>query len=376
MRPATALDQYFLYRFMATQVESLRSESSGSAQGVISKEKLANVEIALPPLSEQKRIVAKIDSLSGKSKRARDHLDHIPRLVEKYKQAVLAAAFRGDLTREWRAQNPMPAGSELAAELLYAHQQLFGKKAKIVVDTSTAADLCQLPKSWTWMPVAALSTKVVDGVHKKPTYQEQGIPFLTVRNLTAGPGISFEGCRFISNDDHLDFIRRTNPEHGDILITKDGTLGVVRAVRTRQDFSIFVSLALVKPIDRSMTNYLELAFLSPILQQQMGGVGSGLQHIHLTDLRKDLVPVAPPEERDEIVKRARKALDWIDHLASEAKSATQLVQNLDQAVLAKAFRGELAPQDPCDEPATKLLERIAAERAAIPKAKRRSTRMA
>jgi type I restriction enzyme S subunit len=57
----------------------------------------------VPPLSEQHRIVAKIDSLSGKSKRARDHLEHIPRLVEKYKQAILAAAFRGDLTREWRA---------------------------------------------------------------------------------------------------------------------------------------------------------------------------------------------------------------------------------------------------------------------------------
>ena len=74
-------------------------------------------ELPIAPLPEQRRIVAKIDSLTGKSKRARDHLDHIPRLVEKYKQAVLAAAFRGDLTREWRTVSfalPEPRSARLA----------------------------------------------------------------------------------------------------------------------------------------------------------------------------------------------------------------------------------------------------------------------
>jgi type I restriction enzyme S subunit len=95
----------------------------------------------------------------------------------------------------------------------------------------------------------------------------------------------------------------------------------------------------------------------------MVGVGSGLQHIHLVDLRRDFIPVAPAHERSEIVRRGRAALAWIDRLASEATSARKLIDHLDQAVLAKAFRGELVPQDPKDEPASVLLERIRAESA-------------
>lgn len=77
----------------------------GSTRLKLTQGGLERARLPVPPLSEQRRIVAKIDSLTGKSRRARDHLDHIPRFVEKYKQAVLAAAFRGDLTREWREQN-------------------------------------------------------------------------------------------------------------------------------------------------------------------------------------------------------------------------------------------------------------------------------
>jgi type I restriction enzyme S subunit len=71
----------------------MRAGSVGTAQGVISKDDLESIELLLPPLPEQRRIVTKIDSLSAKSRRAREHLDHIPRLVEKYRQAVLASAF-------------------------------------------------------------------------------------------------------------------------------------------------------------------------------------------------------------------------------------------------------------------------------------------
>lgn len=208
---------------------------------------------------------------------------------------------------------------------------------------------------------------MVDGVHKKPDYVETGIPFLTVKNLTAGKGLSFDECKYIRESDHEDYIKRTPPEKGDILISKDGTLGVVRAIRTDRVFSIFVSVALVKPIDYTMTDYLELAFQSPQVQEQMVGVGSGLQHIHLTDLRKDLIPVAPETERHVIVKRVRSALETVERMAVEAGRAYELLEHLDQGTLAKALWGELVAQDPNDEPASVLLERICAVRAEQPK---------
>jgi type I restriction enzyme, S subunit len=176
---------------------------------------------------------------------------------------------------------------------------------------------------------------------RSSNYVENGIPFLTVRNLTAGEGISFENCRFITRADHKEFIKRAHRERDDLLISKDGTLGVVRAVRTDTVFSIFVSITLVKPIDREMTDYLELAFTSPQVQQQMIGVGTGLQHIHLTDLRKDLIPIAPPNEREEVVKRVREAFGKVEGLGAEVNRAAKLCQRLDRATLTKAFNGSL-----------------------------------
>src|SRR5262249_20946425 len=86
---------------------------SGSAQPQVTITNAEKFVVPLAPLPEQRRIVAKIDSLSAKSQRARNNLDHIPRLIDKYKRAVLAAAFSGKLTKEWRAKNP-----KVSAQLL------------------------------------------------------------------------------------------------------------------------------------------------------------------------------------------------------------------------------------------------------------------
>lgn len=333
------VDPEFLYRFMTTV--SLSPFAVATSVPSVRRTDVARIEIPLPPLAEQRRIVRKLDTVLERSKSARDNLARVPRLIERYKEATLAAAFRGALTVDWRQNQPrMAEGKQLLADLLASHQKS-GKKKRAVEAFDPPEFLPELPYGWTWCPVDALASAVSDGVHKKPNYVEHGVLFLTVRNLTAGPGITFNGCRFVTQSDHEEFTKRTNPERGDLLISKDGTLGVVRAVRTDIPFSIFVSLALVKPIDRSMSDYLEFALSSPQVQQQMVGVGTGLQHIHLVDLRRDLIPIAPPEERVEIVKRINSAFAYIDRLECETIRATKLLERLDQATLAKAFRGEL-----------------------------------
>jgi type I restriction enzyme, S subunit len=370
------VDKMFLHHWFEWDKENIKAEhGTGSTMIHVTKGDMECRSLHLPPLPEQRRIVARIDSLSAKSRRARDHLDQIPRLVAKYKQAVVAAAFRGELTHEWRQKRPIEkTGNDLRRDLLDLKQEWERRirpgKQVFKPDFSREDELHKLPRSWTWIPVEAISTKVTDGVHKKPNYVDDGVPFLTVKNLTAGSGISFDNCKFVTRLDHAEFIKRTHPEEGDILITKDGTLGTVRAIRTKSEFSIFVSLALVKPLIKGMTDYLELAFQAPQLQDQMVGVGSGLQHIHLNDLRRDLIPVAPADERSEIVRRVRTAFAWIDRLSSEATSARKLIDHLDQAILAKAFRGQLVPQSPNDEPASVVLERIREERQAAPKNRR------
>lgn len=334
----------------------------------------------MAPENEQTRIAQKLNELLAQVDTLKARIDCIPVRLKRFRQSVLAAAVSGRLTKEWRSENPIHEGEitgllkEIELErqkALQADAERVGRRKKYNLPVPALAErLPEIPSSWTWTSVDSLASKVVDGVHKKPDYKESGVPFITVKNLTADNEISFTDTKFVSIEDHKEFYKRANPEMGDILISKDGTLGVVRQIKTNTEFSIFVSVALVKPALRSMSDYLEIAFKSPQVQAQMVGVGSGLQHIHLTDLRQDAIPLPTKHEQTEIVRRVDQLFAFADQLEAKVASAKSRIDHLTQSILAKAFRGELVPQDPNDEPASVLLERIKAQRASTPKTKR------
>lgn len=160
----------------------------------------------------------------------------------------------------------------------------------------------QLPEGWRRVSLQDITTRIVDGVHHTPQYQKTGVPFLTVRNLTAGPGIDFANCSYVSGEDHLEFARRALPQPGDVLVSKDGTLGVARVVPA--DFpvaSIFVSVALLRPDQElALPETIHAFFDSGEYEQQLGALsaGTGLQHIHLSHFRKFVLTLPPlPEQR-------------------------------------------------------------------------------
>lgn len=373
IRPTSALDTKFLYYTLLPRVQELRRGSAGSAQGVISQADLGAITLLLPPIAEQYRIVCEVEELRAKAGIARTALAKTPELLDRLRQSVLASAFRGDLTAGWRANNP---DVEPAAKLLseIRHQRRAKWDAGVQEGTNkrrtypeprafSSAEMPDLPVGWEWTTVEHLSTKVTDGVHSKPVYVDAGVPFITVKNLTAGPGLSFENTKYISEDDHREFTRRTAPEKGDILVSKDGTLGVVRRIESDCPFSIFVSVALIKPVSDLIGEYLAQALTSPQVQAGMKATGTGLQHIHLVDLRATPIPLPPEKEIPVLLARLKDRLE-LTALRKAQQGATEGMYALEQAILAKAFRGELVPQDPDDEPASVLLERIRAEREA------------
>lgn len=108
--------------------------------------------------------------------------------------------------------------------------------------------LGRIPVEWEVKSLAYLTTKIVDGVHHTPTYVEAGVPFLVITDLTSGRGIDFSNTRFVSDKDHAAFRKRAAPAPGDVLVTKDGTLGTARLVpQDAPEFSIFVSVAMLRP---------------------------------------------------------------------------------------------------------------------------------
>lgn len=350
----------------------LGTRAGGSGQPFVNQDVLNSVEIPLPPEKEQRRIVEQIEALRAKVRSSQQRLDTIPTILKRFRQAVLSAACDGRLTADWRRESGRGQSGRVFLQTVEREKAKWSASTKgrrmgeDEVAASADEELPEIPEEWAWATVDKLATKVVDGVHKKPEYVTSGIPFLTVRNLTAGPGISFEKTSFVRRADHEEFIKRANPERGDILVTKDGTLGVVRFVDTDAVFSIFVSLALIKPAVRTSGRYLALALSSPQIQRRIVVTGTGLQHIHLRDLRAVQIPIPSKAEQDEIVRRVDAFLNLAERLERRYAKARVQVDKLTQSVLAKAFRGELVPteaelarrEERGYETAVQLLERI------------------
>lgn len=300
---------------------------------------VAEIEVPLAPLAEQRRIVAKIDSLTGKSRRARDHLDHIPRLVENYKQAVLAAAFRGDLTREWRAERGLSATYRTAC-------------------------------------LADVLADIRYGTAKKCTYHGGATPVLRIPNVQNGE-IALDDLK--SADFEEAELRKLRLQQGDLLVIRsNGSLGLVgrcAIVNEAAAEMLFAGYLIRLRLDTEtiLPRYAHLWLQSGSMRSVIEGLAkstSGVNNINSTQIEQLPIKLTGLDEQAEIVRRIDAAFLWIDRLASEATSARRLIDRLDQAVLAKAFRGELVPQDPDDEPASVLLERIRGERGPAPKAKR------
>jgi type I restriction enzyme S subunit len=327
----------YVRHYLLSSIEYIEGKASGTTFKELSGGRAAELAFPLAPLPEQRRIVAKIDNLTGKSSRARDHLDHIPRLVEKYKQAVLAAAFRGDLTREWRVKHKV-------------HWK----------------DACALKE---------LCLSITDGDHQAPPKAESGVPFITISAMNDGRISLAKATRFVPEA----YLNSLNPSRraskGDVLYSVTGSFGISGLVDFDDPFVFQRHIAILKPDpDKADAAFLFRMLASPQVMEQAEGVATGTAQrtVPLGGLRSFSVPEPSLPEQREIVRVLEVAFAWIDRLASEAGSARKLIDRLDQAVLAKAFRGELVPQDPADEPASALLERINAERGEAPKPKRRS----
>ena len=339
----------------------------------------------LPPAKEQARIADAIESYVTRLDAAVTSLECVQVKLNSYRASVLKAAVEGRLVpteaslaraekrdyepaevlvnrilKERRRRWEQAELSKLKAGGKTPKDDKWKAKYKEALAPNTTL-LAKLPEGWCWATVEAVSAKVVDGVHKKPEYVSSGVPFVTVKNLTAGPGIDLENLKHITVEDHEKFIARANPERGDLLVSKDGTLGVIRAVRTDRNFSIFVSVAMIKPVLIAMSDFLELALSSPPVQAQMVPKGSGLQHIHLEDLRMDCVPIPPVAEQVRILEAAQRHMSVVDWAEKAVAHHLAKLTRLRQAILKWAFEGKLADQDAADEPAEKLLARIQAE---------------
>lgn len=208
----------------------------------------------------------------------------------------------------------------------------------------------EIPEYWTVSKPKFLTKRIVDGTHHTPEYVDEGVPFLTVKNLTAGFGIDFSDVRYVTKEAHVELCKRANPEVGDLLVTKDGTLGVVRVIEDERDFSIFVSLALVKPIHKKIDPY----FLRYVLESktvfdqfQAWKAGSALKHIHLVDLSNVLIPLPPIGEQKKIAAELKIRINHYQLTEERVFKQIEKLQEYRQSLITAAVTGKL--EVPVDE---------------------------
>jgi type I restriction enzyme S subunit len=358
-------DAEFLYRFLTTV--DLSPFAVATTVPSVRRGDVTSISLNLPPVFEQRRIVSKIDSLSAKSRRVRERLDHILRLVEKYKQAVLTAAFRGDLTREWRAKN---------AHNRYADHHSNQIDARL-------SELPDLPSKWWWQAISEVMG-ISGGLTKNPKRSAMAMrrPYLRVANVYANElrlaEISETGC----TDKEFE---KTKLVAGDLLIVEgNGSLEQIGRVAIWNDevgdCSHQNHIIRARPSEVVEPRFALFWLLSPAGRQAIEAVASsssGLHTLSITKVGGLPIPLCTKPEQLAIVRLIENAFAWIERLTSETTSARKLIDHLDQAILAKAFRGELVPQDANDKPASVLLEQIKAERGATahPRSRKRRDKL-
>lgn len=373
-----ALDAlYFAHQIKALGPFVLKNcTKAGTTVDSVDFDKLKAVKATVPPLAEQKRIVAKLDALNAESARARTELAHIETLVSRYKQAVLSKAFSGELTKDLR-QHQLRLAEDSNTKSVPSRNPGSGRVAKVNAPTHDQRDLVwACPPSWRWDQIGncAFVTKLAGFEYTKYVNYDPDGDLRVVKAENAGPN----GFRRTSysrvQSKSVSMLGRSRLAGGEVLVVFVGAgTGNVAVVPDDEQFFLGPNIAMARPDpQQALSSYLELFFRSnggkALLLAATKAVAQ--PSLSMGAIRSTPVALPPLQEQHEIVRRIESAFTRIDRLATEAKRALELVGKLDEAILAKAFRGELVPQDENDEPAEKLLERIRAERAAAPKAKR------
>lgn len=348
-----ALPPYVAWYLVSPEGQrQLLEMDKGITKAGLTLDDIKGVIVPFAPLSEQRRIVAKLDDLTAPTARARGDIDRVPALAERQRRAVLRAAFAGNLTNDLR--DPAKGLAES------------GWRA------TTLGELCDVQSG------LALGKKRAPGA--RTTLR----PYLRVANVQRG-WLRLDEVKWMDVTD--DEFRRLRLQEGDILMNEGGDLDklgrgwvwqgeVPDCVHQNHVFRLRLR-------DPSFPPEYVSHYANELGQKYV--LDAGKQTTNLASISKSRVcamPIVMPphKEAHEIVRRIDHAFTEIDRLVSEAAAARRLLDRLDQAILAKAFRGELVPQEPNNEPASVLLDRIRAERAPprivrSSRAARRSTKL-
>jgi len=306
--------------------QEIEVQSSSTTRRRISRSNLAQLQLPVAPLNEQKRIADRLDTVLAQVDACRERLDRVPPILKRFRQAVLATATSGKLTEEWRASDEV--------------------------------------KAWQTVKLSEVAKSRLGKMLDKAKNQGVATPYL--RNINVrwfGFDLSdIQTIRVTENESRDLAVAR-----GDVLICEGGEPGRC-AVWQGEDGAYVYQKALHRVrVGPALTpEWLCYSLKDAADSGRLTDLFTGTTIKHLTGvaLGQFEFPLPPLREQHEIIRRVETLFAYADRLETRYTAARSQVEHLTPALLAKAFRGELVPQDPNDEPASVLLERIRAARVA------------
>ncbi len=324
--------RFFFFYFLQQKFRQEAKRAMTGAVGLlrVPTDYMRRVPIPIPPLSEQHRIVTKIEELFTKLDAGINELHKAQSQLKRYRQSVLKAAFEGKLTETWRA-----------------------------VDQAKIEPTGDLPNGWIWVTVEKIAQKIHYGYTESATNDPIGPKFLRITDIQNN-SVNWDSVPYCQIDEikQQQYLLKEN----DLVFARTGaTVGKSFLIQGSIPDAVFASY-LIRIILKEEINakfvYTFFQSQSYWTQIHQGKVGSGQPNVNAKILSQITLPLPSPMEQQAIVSEVESRLSVADEVEKTITAELKRAEQLRQSILKKAFSGELVPQDPNDEPASVLLERI------------------
>jgi type I restriction enzyme S subunit len=359
--------KYFFYFLIQEDVrKNARKSMTGSAgQLRVPAKYMSDLPLPLPPLPEQRRIVAKIEELFSKLDAGVEALKKVKAELKRYHQAVLKYAFEGKLTEEWREahKGELEPASVLLERIKEERKKKLGAKYKEPppIDTSKLPDL---PEGWAWARLGQIADSIEYGYTARAEEEEVGPKFLRITDIQNSV-VDWDKVPYCRIDENRK--RRYLVREGDLVFARTGaTVGKSYLIRKHVPEAVFASYLIRIRSHRDISSeFLYSFFQSAFYWRQIteSQVGIGQPNVNGARLAQIVFPLPPFHEQQIIVSEIERRFSVADEVEKVVEQSLKQAERLRQSILKRAFEGKLVPQDPTDEPASVLLERIKAEKA-------------
>ncbi len=350
-KPLSMIDENYLRFFLKSPDywKIISKEKAGIALVNVNATKLKRIEIPLPPLAEQHRIVAKLEVLFTQLDAAVDNLKKAQTQLQRYRQSLLKSAFEGELTKEWR--------EGYSGEL----------ESMSVSEVSTMGSLPDLPDGWVWTKIKDIAEFIRGVSYRKDqsskTPKDNYVPILRANNINAQ--LNYEDLVYVQRERIKDeqFVKAL-----DIIIAmSSGSKHLVgKAAQAYQDFEggFGTFCGLVRVSEEVNQKFIGLFFQSPGYRNEISrlSIGININNLRRENIEEMLIPVPPLAEQEQIVSELKRHLSVADEIEATIGAELTRAERLRQSILKDAFSGKFVPQDPKDEPASVLLEKIREEK--------------